>query len=57
MSTTPKSHLKTEPSCEEIELDEWQVQEIREAIREANDGFFASDKGVAETVNKWILAL
>ncbi|MCY4213821.1 MAG: CopG family ribbon-helix-helix protein [Gammaproteobacteria bacterium] len=36
-----------------VDLNEWQVQEIEQAIVEANRGEFASDQDVAAVFDKW----
>lgn len=36
-----------------MELNEWQIQEIKEAIKEADDGDFATDEAVGKTLGKW----
>jgi predicted transcriptional regulator len=33
--------------------DEWQIQEIRAAIKEANSGDFATDADVKTIMDKW----
>lgn len=48
-----KSFLASEAVREFIELNEWQIQELENAIKEADDGDFASDKEVAGVFNKW----
>ena len=48
-----KSFLASEAVREFIELNEWQIQELENAIKEADDGDFASDKEVAAVFNKW----
>ena len=48
-----KSFLAAEAIRDFIELNEWQIQEIKAAIKEANNGEFASDKAVKKTLNKW----
>ena len=48
-----KSYLAAKAIQDFVELNEWQVQEIKEAIAEANKGDFASDELVAETFAKW----
>lgn len=37
----------------DVELNEWQVQEIKEAIQEADNGEFATDAAVADVLKKW----
>ena len=36
-----------------VETNEWQIGEIRAALREADAGDFASDKNVAALSRKW----
>jgi RHH-type rel operon transcriptional repressor/antitoxin RelB len=48
-----KSFLAAEALRDFIELNEWQIQEIKEAIKEADSGNFASDKDVNKTFAKW----
>lgn len=48
-----KSFLATEAIREFIELNEWQIREIQTAIKEADQGDFASDQDVTNLLNKW----
>jgi len=48
-----KSYLAAKAIQEFVELNEWQVQEIKTAVAEADKGEFASDQLVAETFAKW----
>lgn len=48
-----KSFLASEAVREYIELNEWQIQEIKDAIKEADSGDFADDKEVKAIFNKW----
>lgn len=48
-----KSFLAAEAIRDFIELNEWQVQEIKEAIKEADAGDFATDKQVNKVFSKW----
>ena len=48
-----KSFLASEAIREFIELNEWQVQEIQQALKEANAGEFAGDGEVKQTFAKW----
>ena len=50
-----KSFLAAEAVREFIELNEWQIEEIRDAVREADSGDFASDQEVQVVFNKWDL--
>lgn len=36
-----------------IELNEWQAQEIRDSIKEADLGDFATDDALKKTFSKW----
>jgi len=48
-----KSYLAAEAIREFIEVDEWQVQEIQQALREADAAEFGSDDEVLRTFAKW----
>lgn len=48
-----KSFLAAEAIREYVELNEWQIQETRVALAEADAGDFASDKEVAAFAKKW----
>lgn len=48
-----KSFLAAEALRDFIELNEWQIQEIKDAVKEADNGDFASDKDVKTTFTKW----
>lgn len=48
-----KSFLAAEAIRAFVENNEWQIGEIRAALREADSGDFASDKNVAATTRKW----
>ncbi|VAW67076.1 Prevent host death protein, Phd antitoxin [hydrothermal vent metagenome] len=48
-----KSFLAAEAVREFIELNEWQIQELKTAIKEADAGDFASDQEVGAVFNKW----
>jgi RHH-type transcriptional regulator, rel operon repressor / antitoxin RelB len=48
-----KSFLASEAIRAFVELNEWQVGEIRAAIAEADAGDFATDKEVAAVARKW----
>ncbi len=48
-----KSFLAAEALRDFVELNEWQVQEIESALKEADSGDFASEQAVNETLNKW----
>ena len=48
-----KSFLASEAVREYIELNEWQIQEIKAAVQEADAEDFASDEQVQAVFNKW----
>ena len=48
-----RSFLAAEAIREFVENNEWQIAEIRAALKEANVGDFASDKDVAAVAKKW----
>ncbi|VAW59636.1 Prevent host death protein, Phd antitoxin [hydrothermal vent metagenome] len=48
-----KSFLASEAVREFIELNEWQIQELKAAIKEADAGDFASDQDVEAVFSKW----
>lgn len=48
-----KSFLAAEAVREFIELNEWQIQELKAAIKEADSNEFASDEEVEAVFTKW----
>jgi RHH-type transcriptional regulator, rel operon repressor / antitoxin RelB len=48
-----KSFLAGEAIREFVENNEWQIAEIRAALKEANTGDFASEKEVEALAEKW----
>ena len=48
-----KSFLAAEAVREFIELNEWQIEEIKDAVKEADADDFASDLEVQAVFNKW----
>lgn len=48
-----KSFLAAEAIRVFVETNEWQIGEIRAALKEADAGDFASDKDVAALAKKW----
>lgn len=48
-----KSFLAAEAIREFVENNEWQIAEVRAALKEANAGDFASDKDLAVVAKKW----
>jgi RHH-type rel operon transcriptional repressor/antitoxin RelB len=48
-----KSFLAAEAIQEFVDLNEWQLQEIKTALAEADAGDFASEKELRKTLGKW----
>lgn len=48
-----KSFLAGEALRDFIELNEWQIQEIKDSVKEADSGDFASDQDVNKVFTKW----
>jgi RHH-type rel operon transcriptional repressor/antitoxin RelB len=48
-----KSFLAAEAVRAYVENNEWQIEEIRAALEEANAEDFATDKDVAKLARKW----
>lgn len=48
-----KSYLAAEAIRAFVEINEWQIAEIQEALKEADVGDFADDKDVAALARKW----
>jgi len=48
-----KSFLAAEAIREYVAMNEWQFQEIRAAVAEADAGDFASDAEVKAVMDKW----
>jgi len=48
-----RSFLAAEAVREFIELNEWQIEEIKDAVKEADAGDFASDQEVHAVFSKW----
>ena len=48
-----KSFLAAEAVREFVEVNEWQIEEVRMAVKEADAGDFASDEEVWAVFNKW----
>jgi RHH-type transcriptional regulator, rel operon repressor / antitoxin RelB len=48
-----KSYLAAEALRDFIEINEWQIQEIKDAIKEADSGDFAPERSVTKTRKKW----
>ena len=50
----PAAMLATDAIRSFVDLQEWQVQEIRDGVREADAGELASDEEVAAVFAKWV---
>lgn len=49
-----KSFLAAEAIREYVSSNEWQAEEIKQAIKEADRGDFASQREVRKVFNKWL---
>ncbi|HKI05431.1 MAG TPA: hypothetical protein VKK31_25850 [Thermoanaerobaculia bacterium] len=49
----PEAALVTDAINSYVELQEWQITEIRKGLQEADAGEFATDQEVAEVFSKW----
>lgn len=50
-----KSFLAAEAVRAYVEINEWQIAEVRAALKEADAGNFADDKDVTKLIRKWKL--
>jgi RHH-type rel operon transcriptional repressor/antitoxin RelB len=48
-----RSFVASEAIREYVALNEWQIGEVRKALREADRGEFASAQEVQRTIRKW----
>jgi RHH-type transcriptional regulator, rel operon repressor / antitoxin RelB len=48
-----RSFLAAEAIREYVELNEWQIEEIKKAVQQADAGDFATDGEVEEMFKKW----
>jgi RHH-type rel operon transcriptional repressor/antitoxin RelB len=48
-----KSHLAAEAIRSFVELNEWQIDGIKLALKEADEGKFATDRQMQATLRKW----
>ena len=48
-----KSYVAAEAIRSYIELNEWQITEIKSALKEADAGDFASEREVQAVIKKW----
>lgn len=48
-----KSFLAAEAIRSFVDINEWQISEVRAALKEADAGDFATDKEVAALARKW----
>jgi predicted transcriptional regulator len=52
-AATSPAELVAEAVRSYLEVQEWQVEEIRAGVREADAGVFASDQEVRSVISKW----
>lgn len=48
-----KAILAAEAVRDFVELSEWQMQEIKNGIKEADEGDFATEQAVRKTLTRW----
>jgi RHH-type transcriptional regulator, rel operon repressor / antitoxin RelB len=48
-----RAFLAAEAVREYVALNEWQIEEIKRGLREAEQGDFATDKEVQQSLKKW----
>jgi RHH-type transcriptional regulator, rel operon repressor / antitoxin RelB len=48
-----RAFLAAEALREYVALNEWQIEEIKKGLREAEQGDFAPDKEVQQSLKKW----
>lgn len=48
-----RSFVAAEAIREYVALNDWQIEETKKAVAEADRGDFASDKDVEQTLRKW----
>ena len=53
VTSRTRSFLAAEAIREYVQLNEWQIEEIRKGIAEADRGDFADEKEVERVVSKW----
>jgi RHH-type rel operon transcriptional repressor/antitoxin RelB len=49
----PESRLMAEAIRSYVDINEWQIEGIKQAIKEADAGNFATDAEVKATLRKW----
>jgi len=49
-----RSFLVAEAILEYVALNEWQIEEIKKGLREADAGDFATDEEMEQTIAKWV---
>lgn len=49
-----KSFLASEALERYLELEAWLIKEIKQALKEADSGEFASDKDLAKAIKKYV---
>jgi RHH-type transcriptional regulator, rel operon repressor / antitoxin RelB len=48
-----RSFIAAEAIREYVALNEWQIEEIKKGVAEADRGEFATEKDVKQVLNKW----
>ncbi len=49
-----RSFLAAEAIREYVALNDWQIEEIKKGLREADAGDFATDEEMEQTIGKWV---
>jgi predicted transcriptional regulator len=49
-----RSYLAAEAIREFVALNEWQIEQIKKGLREADAGDFATDEEMEQTVRRWV---
>lgn len=52
-TSRPEASLVSDAISSYVEVQEWQIEEIRKGLEEADSGEFAADEEVVELFSKW----
>jgi predicted transcriptional regulator len=48
-----RSFVETEAIQKNVALNDWQIEEVKKGVAEADHGDFATHKNVEQTLTKW----
>ena len=48
-----RSFVETEAIQKNVALNDWQIEEVKKGVAEADRGDFATDKDVEQTLTNW----